>query len=63
MFDPMMNLQLHRSVRQFQEQWEDQKPIRLLEPAGEAKSKFRWDRLFSRKTSAKRTMKTTRATR
>jgi hypothetical protein len=49
MFDPMMNLQLQRSLRNLREQWEDTQPTRLLEPAGEAKSKFRLEALFSRK--------------
>ena len=53
----MMNLQLQRSLRNLREQWEDTRPTRLLEPAGEAKFEFRLDRLFSRKTSGKSQMK------
>jgi hypothetical protein len=40
MFDPMMNANLHRSLRQFRAQFEESKPVRLLESAGEAKSEF-----------------------
>ncbi len=53
MFDPMMNLQLQRSLRNLREQWEDTRPTRLLEPAGEAKFELRLDTLFSRKPSIK----------
>jgi hypothetical protein len=49
MFDPMMNANLHRSLRQFRDQFEESKPIRLLEPAGEAKFEFNWKSLFFRK--------------
>jgi hypothetical protein len=49
MFDPMMNANLHRSLRQFQAQFEESKPIRLLEPAGEAKSEFHLLAWFSGK--------------
>ena len=42
MFDPMMNANLHRALRQFQTQFEESKPTRprLLESAGEATSEF-----------------------
>ncbi len=57
MFDPMMNLQLQRSLRNLREQWEDTQLTRLLQPAGEAKFELRLDRLFSRKTIGKPQMR------
>jgi hypothetical protein len=49
MFDPTMNAILHRSLRQFRDQLEEHKPVRLLEPAGEAKSEFNLLAWFSNK--------------